>query len=362
MGKHFYFAPVDAQTLFVESFLAGSDAGLLLDVRSPGEYNHAHIPGAINLPLFSDEERAVVGTAYKQESRKKAIRLGLDFFGPKMRPMVEQVENLLSQKELDQQTPIFMHCWRGGMRSGAMAWLLRLYGFEVFTLAGGYKAYRNEVLQSFSRPYPLKLVGGFTGSGKTELLQQLKTAGEKVIDLEALASHKGSAFGNINMPPQPSQEMFENLLHENLRKLSGSHPDGVSSIWVEDESQRIGHINIPNDFWLTMRTAPVYFIEIDFEKRLDHIVEEYGELDRERLQHAITRISKRLGPLETKTALESLESGDIRSCFAILLHYYDKRYLKGLHNRETLQDQLVKLSCDKVDADNARLLLQPSLI
>src|SRR4029077_3168588 len=189
----------------------------VLDVRSPGEYQHGHIPGAYSLSLFSDEERKIVGTAYKQESREKAIKLGLAFFGKKMVNMVEEVETLVANHKLadtinSKPRHVLVHCWRGGMRSAGVAWLLDLYGFTVYTLVGGYKAYRNWVLKQFDKEYNLHVLGGYTGSGKTQPIQQLARQGEIIIDLEKIANHKGSAFGNLERNPQPSQEMFENEL------------------------------------------------------------------------------------------------------------------------------------------------------
>lgn len=376
----------------IDAFLEGVRGALLLDVRSPGEYHHAHIPGAVNLPLFTDEERKVVGTAYKQASREAAIKIGLDYFGPKMRRMVEEVEKNIEQMKKEQmkeevtaennqhQTPntkpsIFLYCWRGGMRSGAVAWLLNLYGFNVTVLAGGYKAFRNWVIKTNSHSYPLQLIGGYTGSGKTALLKELEKKGETIINLEELAKHKGSAFGNIGLPQQPSQEMFENLLSFELKKVSGEWPmvnkDSIGdsltthhsplTIWVEDESQRIGVINIPQSLWQNMRRSPVYFLDIPFEKRLQNLVTEYGNLDKEKMVSAIQRISKRLGPLETKNAILLLQEGNIMECFSILLHYYDKHYTKGLHNRQGLSSLLTKIPCEKVAVENAAFLSQAQL-
>jgi len=275
------YRQVSIEKLHIEEFLQCSRHSIIIDVRSPGEYNHGHIPGAVNIPLFTDEERKVVGTTYKQVSRKEAIKIGLDYFGPKMKNIVEEVEELLKRSQEKNSNSVFVHCWRGGMRSGAVAWLLNLYGFKVCTLAGGYKTYRSHVLQTFEQPFNLKILGGFTGSGKTETLKQLEKRGESIIDLESIASHKGSAFGNINMPEQPSQEMFENLLcneliaaKEKAERSNLSSPfRGTGGIWLEDESQRIGLVNIPGTFWLTMRSSPVFFLDVPFEKRLDHITE-----------------------------------------------------------------------------------------
>jgi tRNA 2-selenouridine synthase len=358
---------VQTNRVHISEFLSASKGQLILDVRSPAEYGHAHIPGAISFPLFSNEERAVVGTAYKQESREKAIKIGLDYFGPKMRPMVEQVESLLASihGKTDAGTftgyPVFVYCWRGGMRSGAVSWLLNLYGFKVITLAGGYKAFRNYVLKTFTRPFRFTILGGYTGSGKTALLQELKHQGQYVIDLEGIACHKGSAFGSIHMPPQPTQEMFENRLALELSELVGEigqeENTSYPTIWLEDESQRIGNLNIPMDLWETMRTAPVYFLDIPFEQRLDYLIEDYGRGDIQKLMDATLRITKRLGGLETKNTIAYLEEGNIREAFRILLQYYDKRYFKGLHNREDVSALLNKIPCEKVTSSNAQALL-----
>jgi tRNA 2-selenouridine synthase len=317
----------------------------VLDVRSPGEYSHAHMPGAVSLPLFTDEERKVVGTAYKQESREQAVKIGLDYFGAKMRAMVEQAEQIMQERT---DKTILVHCWRGGMRSAGVAWLLDLYGFRVLTLSGGYKAYRTMARAQFEVDYPFSVIGGYTGSGKTLVLQELRKAGQKVIDLEDLAKHKGSAFGAIAGVVAPTQEMFENLLAEELYEIKKQPPTG-DTIWLEDESQRIGGINLPNAFWNIMRRAPVCFLEIPFEERLKHIVEEYGKQDKVQLQNAIIRIQKRLGPLETKTTLEYLAQDNVTESFRILLKYYDKQYNKALQKRGNADMPVDKITCEHVD-------------
>lgn len=348
------------QRLPIKDFLELSENRFRIDVRSPAEFGHAHMPGAYSLPLFTNDERKIVGTTYKQKSREDAIKIGLDMFGPKMRKMVEEVEaQVLAKYENGKGgKDVYVYCWRGGMRSAAVAWLLDLYGFTVYTLAGGYKAFRNYVLQTFEIPFAFRILGGYTGSGKTEVLNQMEKEGAATVDLEQLACHKGSAFGSFKMPPQPTQEMFENLLALELRKKyeTGNGRLTDQAIWLEDESQRIGNLNLPTPLWNTMRTAPLYFLEIPFEERLNHINDEYGACDREKLIEAVQRIRQRLGGLEAGNAISFLEEGRLRDAFSILLQYYDKRYLKGLHNREALSALLTLMPCASVTPVNAQLL------
>lgn len=331
------------QKITIDDFLTLRNSIPVFDVRSPGEYTHAHIPNAINLPLFSDEERKVVGTAYKQDSREQAVKIGLDYFGAKMRGMVEEVEAQLKDSN---DKRIIVHCWRGGMRSAGVAWLLDLYGFKVSTLVGGYKSYRQWAHKQFELDLPYSVIGGYTGSGKTVVLQELNRTGHNMIDLEDLAKHRGSAFGSISGVPQPSQEMFENLLAEQLADI-GNKENGP--IWLEDESQRIGNINIPVPFWQRMRNAPVFFLEIPFEERLNHIMLEYAAIDKKELIGAVTRIQKRLGGLETKTTLQYLQDNNIKDAFRILLKYYDKHYKKALDKRNSPNQEIEKVECTEVN-------------
>jgi tRNA 2-selenouridine synthase len=324
----------------IDEFLELSLKHTVLDVRSPSEFAHAHIIGAKSLPLFTDDQRKIVGTAYKQDSREKAIKIGLDYFGPNMRKIVEEVEKLNSKT-------ILVHCWRGGMRSGAVAWLLDLYGFQVYTLAGGYKAYRNWAIRIFEVNYVFKILGGFTGSAKTPLLYKLQ---QPIIDLEALADHKGSALGGIGQEPQPSQEMFENLLATALFKNANAE-----SIWLEDESQRIGNLQIPIPIWNQMKESKVFFLDIPFEQRLEYLAVEYGKLPLKELEEAIIRIQKRLGGLESKNAIVYLKEGRMKDCFNILLTYYDKWYLKG----SLKKPNLIKVPSDTIDLEiNKNLLIK----
>ncbi|MEQ1797071.1 MAG: tRNA 2-selenouridine(34) synthase MnmH [Lacibacter sp.] len=351
------------QKITVEEFLVLAKQYPVLDVRSPGEYTHAHIPGAYSFPLFTDEERKVVGTAYKQQSREVAIKIGLDYFGVKMRKMVEEVESIVvSHKPITTKTEehsssktVLVHCWRGGMRSAGVAWVLDLYGFKVYTLVGGYKVFRHWVLEQFEKTYSFNVLGGYTGSGKTPVLEAMLKKGENVIDLEGLAHHKGSAFGALGMPKQPRQEMFENKLSLKLYDAAQQQ----KPIWVEDESQRIGEVNIPINLWRQMRAQTLYFLDIPFEERLKHITTEYGKQEKEKLVNAIIRIKKRLGGLEAKEAVGALIEDRTEDSFRILLSYYDKQYLKAMHNREGLEALLQKIPCVSVHESNMNQLLQP---
>jgi len=327
----------------------------VIDVRSPGEFLHAHYPGAHNIPLFNDEERKEVGTAYKQLGKQTAIKIGLDYFGPKMKSNIEEVEKIFKQKRSNSKT-IIVHCWRGGMRSAGMAWLFDLYGFEVYVVVGGYKAFRKWALEKFEASYQIKVLGGYTGSSKTELLHEIKNNREAVIDLEGIARHKGSAFGGIGLPEQPTQEMFENVLAIELSKMN---VNGTPiSFWLEDESQRIGRLNIPHTLWKTIRVAPLYFIDIDFETRLQFILGYYGKLNKEALINAILRIQKRLGPNETKTSLNYILENNIKESFRILLQYYDKTYFKSLQNRDSLESQMTKIPMTSTDPTTNYQILQ----
>ncbi|MEO8821650.1 MAG: tRNA 2-selenouridine(34) synthase MnmH, partial [Ginsengibacter sp.] len=298
----------------IESFLKLSETFPILDVRSPGEYLHAHIPGAVSVPLFTDEQRKIIGTAYKKESRQKAVNIGLGYFSERMKTIPGEVLQIMEEfkdKGDVYQSGILLHCWRGGMRSDAVAWLLNLFGYKVFLLKGGYKFFRRWVLQQFEKEYSLRIIGGYTGSGKTEILNELKLRNKKMIDLEGLANHRGSAFGALGQKPQPSTELFENLLALELWKLSeNQNNDNAQTknedkdIWVEDESAHIGTVGIPKIFWLQMRKSKLYFLDIPFEERLKNVVKVYGDFEKQKLTECVLKIQKRLGGLDTKNTLQ----------------------------------------------------------
>lgn len=310
------------RALSVPEFLA---AGLpIIDVRSPGEFARGRIPAAVNVPLFSDAERAVVGTLYKQTGRDAAVLEGLRIVGPKLAGIVERATELAPDRR------IAVHCWRGGERSGSVAWLLYKAGFgEVLTLKGGYKAFRNHVLESFDQVPDLRILGGYTGTGKTETLRHLRELGEQVIDLEALAQHKGSAFGMLGEKPQPTQEHFENVLWNALRHIDGTRP-----LWLEDESRMIGRVMLPEPLFTALRSATVFFVDMPQLERVERLVADYGAFPKDELGAAIQRIARRIGPQHAKAALHALEHGDLAAVARMALHYYDKTYAHGLSQRE----------------------------
>jgi tRNA 2-selenouridine synthase len=309
--------------LDIQQFIDACSFKNIIDVRSPGEFNQGHIPGAANVPLFSNEERAMVGTIYKQKGRQEAVLKGMEIVGPKMGELVNEAKKYATADS------IFVHCWRGGMRSGFVAILLEMYGLKTSTLKGGYKSFRRSVLSHFEKPQFILLLGGRTGSGKTKILHQLARQGEQVVDLEALAHHKGSAFGALGEKAQPTQEQFENELFYRLSALDETRP-----VWLEDESRMIGKKVIPGHLWDSMRAAKVMYINLPYEVRLRYITEEYGKFPVEQLKESILKISKRLGPEQSKNAIAALAANDIRTAFDYCLHYYDKTYNHGLTQRE----------------------------
>jgi len=334
----------------IEKFLEEGRKSLIIDVRTPAEFDQGHIPGAFNIPLFTNEERAIVGTLYKKTGRQEAIHKGLEIFGPRMVWYIDQLGKLISDSDIhqgnnvDNSKTICVHCWRGGMRSGSMAWLFEVYGFKVFTLKKGYKSFRNFVLEEFKKERKIKIIGGKTGSGKTLVLPELKKKGLQVIDLEKLAHHKGSSFGSIGELPQPTQEHFENKLAMELRSTNEN-----IDLFVEDESKLIGQRIIPKIFFLQMRICPVYYFDIPFEERAKYIAENYGKYPKEELMAATERILRRLDTRYSKDAIKYIEEGNLIESFKISLKYYDKTYEFGLSKREG--NTIVKIDVKKIDPE-----------
>lgn len=306
----------------IDAFLTESPTYPVLDVRSPGEYHAGHMPFAVSFPLFSNQERAIIGTLYKQKGRQPAIQKGLEIVEPKMAGFVDEAEKLGS-------STIALYCWRGGMRSESMAWLLEQHGFKTLLLQKGYKAYRSQMLAFFNQELPLRVITGYTGSKKTELLHMLQEKGEQVVDLEGLAGHQGSSFGNQKSKQQPTTEHFQNLIFEEFRKFDLNRP-----IWIEDESMHIGQVSLIEGLYHQKNASPHFVIEIEKEQRVNFLVEDYGDLSKEQLIAATTAIRKKLGGDKANLAIDYILAGDLQAAAVIILTYYDARYHKTISNKE----------------------------
>lgn len=300
--------------LAIDAFL--KTPGPIFDVRSPGEFTQGNIPSAFNLPLFSDHERAAVGTTYKKINPEEAFLLGLEYVGPKMRSFAEAALQKCPQGSAR------IYCWRGGMRSQSMAWLFKTSGIRPSTLAGGYKSFRCWALDKLSQPMQLRVVGGLTGSGKTSVLHQLKALGEQVIDLEALAQHRGSAFGDLGMPAQPTSEQFENGIATVLHTFNLQEP-----IWIEDESRMIGTCKIPDTLFQTLRKSPLILLERPLDERVQLLLDQYGTFPENQLIEATLKLTRRLGGARTLDIQQKIAAKEWKAATAQLLEYYDSSYL-----------------------------------
>jgi tRNA 2-selenouridine synthase len=309
----------------LDRFLAMRESIPILDARSEGEFTLGHIPGSINLPILNNEERKIVGTIYKQQGNQEAIIKGFELVGPRFSSIIQETLALFPEKK------ILTYCWRGGMRSEIMSWLLTIAGFEIFRLKGGYKTYRTLTFETVRTNRNFIVLGGKTGVGKTVLLQELKKRGEHVIDLEELSKHKGSSFGGIGQPPQPSIEHFENLLAEELLKIPLSE-----KIWIENESRRIGKVNLADELYANIIASPLIEIFKSEPERINHIADEYAVLPQNELLEAVKRLQKKLGGKRTAEAVEDIIEHRHSSWIANMLVYYDKTYGYELdsHKRE----------------------------
>lgn len=336
-----------AKAIGVKEFLSLAENYLIVDVRTPAEFAHGHIPGAVNIPLFTDDERARVGRIYKKKGETEAVLEGLDFVGPKMKLLLK-----LGMDAAGNKKKLLVYCWRGGRRSASMAWLFSQGGIECLLLEGGYKSYRSFVFEHIAKKRNIIIVGGMTGSGKTEILKHIALEGEQVIDLEGLANHRGSAFGAIGMPEQPSTEHFANLLFDELRKM-----DKRQRLYLEDESLNIGSVFMPEDFYQRIREARVIAVMCDVKTRMPRLLGEYGKMPATLLEDSINRIRKRLGGKEADEALQSVREGNMARAIEIVLYYYDKAYTFGLGKRD--QNQVIHIESDSGDAAvNAALVIK----
>ena len=294
----------------------------IIDVRSQSEYSQGHWPGAINIPLFTDNERDLIGKSYKKESRIKAIFNGLKITLPKTTELLKTIMEVTKEKE-EEHKSLRIYCWRGGMRSSAFAWLARTIGIRTYLLKGGYKNYRKWVLNQFEADLPIRLLGGKTGTRKTDLLNYINEENIHVIDLEGIANHRGSSFGSLGMKEQPSTQQFENILAESLDSF---RKNSAIEIWIEAESSNLGKCRIPNSLYTKMKKAPILEIIKTKNERVDNLVNVYSRNSQNDLKDAVKRISKRLGPQRTKEALTAIEKKEWSKACKAMLDYYDRCY------------------------------------
>jgi len=323
----------------------------LIDARSEGEFAQSHIPGACNIPILTNEARIIVGTIYKEKGAIEATLKGFELVGPRF----HEIQKSALGKFPDGK--ILVYCWRGGMRSQILSWLLSMVGFEVYRLKGGYKTYRTFTFEQVRKNWNLLVLGGKTGVGKTRLLKELETRGEQILDLEALANHKGSAFGAIGQAPQPSVEQFENLMSEELAKK-----DPEKIIWLENESRRIGKIVLNDHFFDQMAKSPLIDIRKPEADRIQLIKEEYSQLPKEELIAAVNRLKKKLGGLRTTKAIEDIINDNHESWISNMLIYYDKTYQFDLERHSSDTIEILDLSNKDLNESTEILLKLKSII
>ncbi len=298
------------------------DSHCIIDVRTPLEFAEDHLPGAVNVPILSDQERVEIGTIHKHEGPQRARQRGLELTCARFGAMVSEIAGHADGR------PILVYCWRGGLRSCSMAVLLDMSGYEVLQLKGGYKAFRAHVagyFEDFKPPQPLIVIHGMTGSGKTTFINGLDRSRWGVIDLEGLACHRGSAFGALGLKQDITQKRFETILWDSFRTM----PPGLPIV-LEGESQRIGRITLPGRLYEVMGQSCKVWCQVLLETRVARLAEEYARPEyRHEMGQALERIRRKLdGPV-----YESLRSGltewDVPKVARELIeHYYDRLYYK----------------------------------
>ncbi len=320
----------------------GCDA--VIDVRSPAEFAEDHVPGAINLPVLDNEERARVGTLYKQDSPFRARKVGAALV---FRNAAAHIETALADKPGGWRPLVY--CWRGGQRSGSFAWMLREIGWPADTVAGGYRSYRRLVVKAlYDASLPVRLVqlGGHTGTAKTALLSKLRDRGVQVLDLEALANHRGSLLGA--MPDgQPSQKAFDTRLAQAIHRFDPARP-----VVVEAESSKIGRLSLPKSLWDAMKAAPWIVVDAPVEARAAYLAQAYSDVlaDAKALRQKLAPLRHfRGGPVVDRWS-ELISAGDNPAlCKALVQDHYDPAYTKSM--RVHAPDIRAQVSIDTLAED-----------
>lgn len=306
---------------------------LIIDVRSPSEFAAERIPEAINIPLLSDAERVMVGIIYKSEGDLVARRKALSIIAPKIPDLIEEI---FSHKE--RSRPIVVHCWRGGLRSEAVASVLSIAGIPSYRLIGGYKAWRNMVLKDLVEgryDFEAIVLYGLTGAGKTELLHELSKRQFQVLDLEALANHRGSTFGGLGLSEQPSQKNFDASLWNQLRSLDRSKP-----VFIEAESRKIGKLSLPDQILEKIKRGSAILVESSLQARAARITHDYlnacdsTEFALQGALSMLVRLKGALGKSRVEQIGALLNDGSIEEAVqALLTEYYDPLYSKSIKVR-----------------------------
>lgn len=323
---------------------------IYIDMRSPAEFSNGHIIGAINIPIFSNEERAEVGTLYKQVGVEQAKERGLAIASVKLPSIVAQIRDLYKAGH-----PIIIYCWRGGMRSKSIVTILNLMGIQASQLIGGYKAYRRHVLDSLLHykinPKIIVLCGS-TGVGKTSLLQLLAEKGVPIIDLEKLANHRGSVFGQVGLGKPATAQFFDTAILMQLNNL-----DTQPYILVECESKRIGNIYLPDCLYQAMQTGIHILLYTDIETRVSRLIAEYTDLDEPNtnaIMMSLKALSKRFSAKKMDELLLNFSQGKIRDVVrALLVDYYDPLY----GYEKSAQDNYdLSVNCDDLELASLQII------
>lgn len=320
----------------------------IIDVRSPSEFAEDHIPGAINCPVLNDEERARVGTLYKQVNSFEAKKIGAAIVA---RNISHHLDTLFIDKPRDWKPLVY--CWRGGNRSGSLAHILAKIGWPAIQLDGGYKEYRrhvNSALTELASRYAFKVICGTTGSGKSRLLQTLAAEGAQVLDLEQLAAHRGSVLGNLPSEPQPTQKTFESRLWQTLRHFDPEHV-----VFVESESKKVGNLRVPEALMEKMRSSPCISLGLSQANRVKLLMEDYVHFIAN--PTALNTQLDCLVPLHGREKIGRWQamasSGQTEALVAeLLVDHYDPAYLRSIHRNFTLFSQAQVLELDAISEDD----------
>ena len=328
-----------------EHFFTLAQQHPIIDVRSPGEFAHGHVPNAHNIPLFSDSERAMVGTIYKQVGKQDAIHTGMALVGPRLINYVTQAQAIIPNNTA------LIYCARGGMRSKSFVTLLATYGINVYQLIGGFKAYKKYLRDHAQQPHCYVLIGGKTGSGKTHILCELEKRGEQIIDLESLANHKGSVFGGVGLMSQPTQEQFNLNCLAALAQLNRS-----KIIWLEKESYKIGNLTVPQQIWQQMINTPVVYLQVSHQQRSKNLMRDYGSTDPEILKKCVHQLTKKIGGQRTHQLCQWIDEKNSTAVIDALLAYYDQLYTFSLEQKNATAVTHITLEAEDHDAQAAELL------